>query len=97
VHGNGKGGSSIASSTTIDITLATELLYYLEGMKNDDYPIEYVIPKEKGIASLTNLGLVTGSKNVELAEALMNLSLDPAIQKTIAVKTLYAPTNRKSR
>lgn len=80
---------------TGDITLATELLYYLEGMKNDDYPIEYVIPKEKGIASLTNLGLVTGSKNVELAEAFMNLSLDPAIQKTIAVKTFYAPTNRK--
>ncbi len=77
-----------------DVTVATELAYYMEGMKNDKYPIEYVIPKEKGIASLTNLGLVTGSQNVELAEAFMNLSLDPAIQKVIAAKTFYSPTNR---
>jgi putative spermidine/putrescine transport system substrate-binding protein len=78
-----------------DVTIATELAYYMEAMKDDKYPIEYVIPKEKGIASLTNLALVTGSRNVELAEAFFNLSLEPAIQQVITAKTYYAPTNKK--
>lgn len=78
-----------------DVSIATELAYYMEAMKDDKYPIEYIIPKEKGIASLTNLGLVKGSKNVELAEAYMNLCLEPAIQKIITTKTYYAPTSSK--
>jgi putative spermidine/putrescine transport system substrate-binding protein len=80
---------------TGDVTLATEYLYYLETMKDQKYPIAYVYPKEKAIGSVSHLGLVNGSQNQELAAAFMNVMLEPAVQKAIAIGTYQGPTNVK--
>lgn len=79
---------------TGDVTLATEFDYYLETMKNDKYPIEYVIPKEKGFASLEYASIVKGTQNQEIAEVFLNLLIDPKIQAAFAVNTYQGPVNK---
>ena len=45
-----------------DVTLATEFDYYLEAMKNQKYPISYVIPKEKGFGTSEYVSIVPAPK-----------------------------------
>ena len=79
-----------------DVTLATEFDYYLETMKDQKYPIEYAIPKEKGIGVPEYVSVVKGTKNQELAEAFLNLMLDPKVQAGFAASTYSGTTNRKA-
>lgn len=79
---------------TGDVTLATEFDYYLEVMKNQKYPIDYVIPKDKGIAAPEYVTVVKGTKHQELAEAFLNLMLDPKVQEGMARETYQGPTNK---
>jgi putative spermidine/putrescine transport system substrate-binding protein len=80
---------------TGDVVLATEFDYYLEAMKDQKYPIDYVYPKEKAIASLEYASIVKGIKKQELAEAFLNLLIDPKVQEGVAKETYQGPTNAK--
>ena len=80
---------------TGDTNSATEFDYYLESMKAQGYPVDYVFPKEGGIGSAECVALVAGTRNREVAQAFMNLMIDPAIQQVFAVKTFQGPTNKK--
>jgi len=77
-----------------DVTLATEFDYYLETMKAQKYPIDYVIPKEKGIGVPEYVSIVKGTKNQELAEVFLNLMLKPSVQEPFAIETYQGPTNK---
>ena len=59
-----------------DVTLGTEFDYYLEAMKNQKYPINYVIPKEKGFGASEYVSIVKGTKNQELAEEFLNQMIE---------------------
>jgi putative spermidine/putrescine transport system substrate-binding protein len=79
---------------TGDSTAATEFDYYLETMKAQGYPIEYVFPKEGGIGAAEAAALVAGTPNKAVAQAFLNLMIDPKVQETFAVQTFQGPTNK---
>jgi putative spermidine/putrescine transport system substrate-binding protein len=79
---------------TGDTVAATEFDYYVEAMKAQGYPIDYVFPKEGAIGSPECAALVAGSKNREIAQVFLNLLIDPKVQETFAVKTIQGPTNK---
>lgn len=83
-----------ALDKTGDVTLATEFDYYLETMKNEKYPIEYVIPKEKAFASLEYASIVKGTQNQEIAEVFLNLLIDAKVQAAFALNTYQGPVNK---
>lgn len=83
-----------AMNKTGDVTLATEFDYYLETMKEQKYPIEYVIPKEKGLGLPESVGLVKGTKNQELGEAFMNLMMSAKVQEAFAKEMYAGPINK---
>src|SRR5947209_7743048 len=82
---------------TGDVTLATEFDYYLETMKAQKYPIDYVIPKEKGFGVPEYVSVVTGTKNQELAEIFLNLMLEPRVQEPVAIEAYQEPTNKNAK
>lgn len=77
-----------------DVTVATEFDYYLETMKDQKYPIDYVIPREKGIGVPEYVSVVKGTKNQELAEAFLNLMLESKVQEAFARETFQGPTTK---
>src|SRR5258706_11629877 len=77
-----------------DVSLATEFDYYLETMKSQGYPIDYVIPKEKAISCPEYASIVKGTKNQEIAEAFLDLMLSPPVQTAFAQETFQGPTNK---
>jgi putative spermidine/putrescine transport system substrate-binding protein len=77
-----------------DVTMATEFDYYLETMKSQKYPIDYVIPKEKAIGSPEYVSIVKGTKNQELAEAFLDLMVSAPVQAAFAMETFQGPTNK---
>jgi len=79
---------------TGDTNSATEFDYYLEAMKTQGYPVDYVFPSEGAIGSPEMAALVAGTKNREIAQAFMNLMIDPKIQEAFAVRTFQGPTNK---
>ncbi len=82
---------------TGDTAAATEFDYYLEAMKMQGYPVDYVFPTEGAIGSPELVAMVAGTKNREIAQAFMNLIIDPKVQETFAVKTFQGPTNKKTQ
>ena len=79
---------------TGDVTLATEFDYYLETMKDQRYPIDYVIPKEKGIGTPESVAIVKGTKNAELAEAFLDLMISAPAQTAFATEMFSGPVNK---
>jgi putative spermidine/putrescine transport system substrate-binding protein len=79
---------------TGDTTVATEFDYYLETMKAQGYPIDYVFPAEKAFGAAEGAALVAGTKNRELAQAFLNLTIDPKLQATFAEAVFWGPTNK---
>ena len=79
---------------TGDTIAATEFDYYLESMKAQGYPVDYVFPKEGAIGSAEFVALVAGTKKREVAQVFLNLMIDPAVQEVFAVKTFQGPTNK---
>jgi len=79
---------------TGEVVMSTELDYYVEAMKTQGYPIDYVVPKERSPALSEFMSMVKGTKNPELAEAFMNLMLDPKPQEGFAVETYQGSVNK---
>jgi putative spermidine/putrescine transport system substrate-binding protein len=82
-------------SKTGELLLVPEFDYYVEVMKTQGYPVDYVYPKEKAIAAPEYVGVVKGAKNQELAEAFLNVMLDAGVQERFAVEGFQGPTNKK--
>jgi putative spermidine/putrescine transport system substrate-binding protein len=80
-----------------DVIAATEFDYYLETMKSQKYPIDYVIPKEKGFASPEYVSIVKGTKNQEIAETFLDLMASAPVQAAFAQETFQGPTNKTVR
>jgi putative spermidine/putrescine transport system substrate-binding protein len=78
-----------------DVTLATEFDYYLEAMKNQKYPIDYVVPQEKGFGASEYVSIVKGTKNQELAEEFLNQMIATKAQHAFAVDTYQGAISTK--
>lgn len=61
-------------------------------MKKAGVPVEFVIPKEGGLAQITLVGISKGTKNKVFAEKLINEMLTAEAQKAFAVEGLYGPS-----
>ena len=80
---------------TGDVTAGTEFDYYLQGMKAQGFPIEWVVPREKGFGSPQCVSIVKGSQiPSDVAEAFINLIVAPKVQEALAVQTFQGITNR---
>jgi putative spermidine/putrescine transport system substrate-binding protein len=79
---------------TGDVILATEFDYYALFMQQEGYGVSWVMPVEKGLGSLEYAALVKGAPNRDLAEAYLNLLLDPDVQLKMAQQTFNPPTNK---
>ena len=80
---------------TGDTVGATEFDYYLETMKSQGYPIDYVFPEEGAFGAAEGAALVAGTKNREVAQVFLNLLIDPKIQAVFAEKLFQGPTNKR--
>lgn len=80
---------------TGDVTLATEFDYYLETMKTQKYPIDYVIPRDKAMAVPEYVTIVKGTKNADLAEVFLNLMLSVKMQEAFAIESYMGPTSKR--
>lgn len=78
-----------------DVTLATEFDYYLDAMKDQKYPVELAVPKEKGFGAPEYVSVVKGTKNQELAEEFINQMIAPKAQRAFAVETYQGPISTK--
>ena len=60
-------------------------------------PVQLVIPKEGAVLGIDTIGIMKGSKNVDLAYKFINTLLDPAVQAEIATLKKGSPvvTNAK--
>lgn len=79
---------------TGDVAIATEFDYYLQTMKAQNYRIEYIMPKEKGIGTPLTASLVRGSKLTEPGEAFISLLLSRGFQEAAAANAYLGPTDR---
>ncbi len=85
-----------ALTRTGDAVVGTEFDYYLQGMKSQGFPIEWVTPREKGFGSPQCVSIVKGSAiPIDVAEAFINLMIAPRVQEALAVQTFQGITNRK--
>ena len=80
---------------TGEVILATEFDYYLETMKAQKYPIDYIVPKDKGMAVPEYVTIVKGTKYPELAEVFLNLMLSAKVQEALAIESYMGPTSKK--
>jgi putative spermidine/putrescine transport system substrate-binding protein len=83
-----------ALDKTGDATLGTEFDYYLQMMKKDNYPIEFVVPKEKGFGCPEYASVVKGTKNAEISAVFLNLLIEPKVQEAFALNTYQTPVNK---
>jgi putative spermidine/putrescine transport system substrate-binding protein len=80
-----------------DVIIATEFDCYLDVMKSQDYGIQYVVPKEKGLACIDGVGIVKGRPNVELAEYFLDVIMNPDVQIGLSRDLLQGPINSKAK
>lgn len=65
--------------------------YTVKGWK---VPAEWVYPKEGAVLYSAGTGIAKGTKNLELAEQFLNLTLDPKMQAIYSDKFNYPGTNK---
>jgi len=87
----------LALNKTGEVVLSTEFDYYIDGMKDQKYAIDYVMPKEGGIGSLDCVSVVKGTRYPELAELFLELMISTPVQEAFAVETYQGPINRAVR
>jgi putative spermidine/putrescine transport system substrate-binding protein len=78
-----------------DVILATEFDCYLDVMRNQKYRIEYVVPKEKGLACIDGVAMVKGRPNPDLAEFFLDLIMSPKVQTGLSHDLYQGPINAK--
>jgi putative spermidine/putrescine transport system substrate-binding protein len=80
---------------TGEIIMAGELDYYVEAMKNQGYPIDYIYPTEKAIGLSEYVCMVKNTKYPELAAVFLNMMMDPHVQEGLARETFQGAVNSK--
>ncbi len=80
---------------TGDVIMAPELDYYVEAMKTQGYPVDYIFPKEKATGLPEYASIVKGTNNPELAEAFLNILIDPKTQEGLSIETYQGTINSK--
>lgn len=78
-----------------DVIIATEFDCYLDVMKSQDYGIQYVVPREKGLACIDGVGIVKGRSNLDLAEYFLDVIMDPNVQVGLSRDLFQGPINSK--
>jgi putative spermidine/putrescine transport system substrate-binding protein len=78
-----------------DVIIATEFDCYLDVMKAQGYTVQYIVPKEKGLASIDYVGVVKGRPNRDLQEYFLDLVISAPVQEGFAVDLFQGPINRK--
>jgi putative spermidine/putrescine transport system substrate-binding protein len=63
-------------------------------VKGWNAPVEWVYPKEGAILYSAGTGIAKGTKNMDLAEQFLNLTLDPKMQGIYSEKFNYPGTNK---
>jgi putative spermidine/putrescine transport system substrate-binding protein len=81
---------------TGDVVVATEFDCYLDVMKSQGYGIEYVIPKEKGLACIDGVSIVKGRPNPDLAEFFLDTIMDAQVQGGLSRDLFQGPINREA-
>ena len=80
-----------------DVIVATEFDCYLDVMKAQGYGVEYVVPKEKGLACIDGVGIVKGRPNPDLAEFFLDVIMDANVQVGLSRDLYQGPINRKAQ
>lgn len=80
-----------------EVIVATETDHYIESMKDQGYPIDYVLPTEKAIGSVDYASIVAGTPIKEVAEVFLNLMAEAKLQEILAERTYQGPINKKVR
>lgn len=78
------------------VLVAPELDYYVQSLKIQGYPIEWVLPDDGAFSVLQVMNVVKGTRNKELAEAFMNFYLDEESQRAIANDNYTSPSNKET-
>ncbi len=66
-------------------------------LREDGFPIEYVVPKEGAVSWADTLTIPKSSVNISAAEAFIDFSLDPEVQRNFVIKGInYAPSNQNT-
>ncbi|MIL09858.1 ABC transporter substrate-binding protein [Salmonella enterica subsp. enterica] len=73
--------------TPIQVMLSMNALHQLD----EDRPLGVVIPKEGAVMGIDTLGVMKGSKNVDLAYQFINAALDPEVQAQIVRRKKGGP------
>ena len=60
------------------------------------YPVKFVYPKEGAFSWPTSIGIVKGTKNLELAKEFINFFISPEINAKWAMHVNYTPVNAKA-
>lgn len=63
-------------------------------VKDRGGPVEWVYPKEGGIPYLSGTSIAKNTKNKDLAETYLNVTMDPNVQTFVTKKFNYAGTNK---
>jgi putative spermidine/putrescine transport system substrate-binding protein len=79
-----------------DVIVATEFDCYLDVMKSQGYGIEYVIPKDTGLACIDGVAIVKGRPNPELAEFFLDTIMDAQVQVGLSRDLFQGPINSKA-
>lgn len=82
---------------TGDVIVATEFDCYLDFMKSQDYGIQYVTPREKGLGAIDSVAIVKGRANPDLAEYFLDVIMDPKVQVGLSRDLFQGPINSKVR
>lgn len=79
-----------------DFQVIAELDLYIYPAKDKGLPIEFIVPEDGLMGAVNMANVVKGTKNRELAEHFINLTLDPVVQAGFAALAYYGPTNAKT-
>jgi putative spermidine/putrescine transport system substrate-binding protein len=76
------------------VLVAPELDYYVQSLKVQGYPIDWVLPDDGAFSVLQMMNVVKGTQQQELAEQFMNFYLEEENQQAIANDNYTSPSNR---
>jgi putative spermidine/putrescine transport system substrate-binding protein len=79
------------------VWLAPELDYYVQTLKVQGYPIDWVLPEDGAFSVLQVMNVVKGSPNKAAAEEFMNFYLDADNQRSIANDNYTSPSNKETQ
>lgn len=66
------------------------------GLMKEGYPAKYVYPKEGAFSWPTSIGIVKGTKKLELAAKFIDFFISPEISANFLMHVNYSPVNSKS-